>query len=69
MLQFLDKTKLDMIRNAKPEEMSELILAVQQRYGECFPEWELDFICFERSVDKNEQLERAIEILENRKDH
>ena len=59
---------LEKIKNAKPEELSDLILAVQRRYRECFPDWELDFICFERSVDKNEQLDRAIELLERMKE-
>ena len=59
---------LNMIKNAKPEEMSDLILAVQRRYRECFPDWELDFICYEKAVDKNEQIDRAIELLERMKE-
>ena len=63
----LDKEKLDMIRNAKPEEMSDLILAVQNRYNQLFPDWELSFYTLEKAVDKKEQLNQAIAMLQSMK--
>lgn len=59
---------IDHVQSAKAEEMSDLILAVQRRYKELFPDWVLEFICYERSVDKNKQIDRAIELLERLKE-
>lgn len=67
MNMMLDKEKLDMIRNAKPEEMSDLILAVQNRYNQLFPDWELSFYTLEKAVDKKEQLNQAIAMLQSMK--
>ena len=64
----LDKEKLEMIQNAGPEEMSDLILAVQSRYNELFPDWELSFYTLERNKDKNEQLDTMITLIKNLKD-
>lgn len=64
----LDKEKLEMIQNAGPEEMSDLILAVQSRYNELFPDWELSFYTLERKMDRNEQLDAMIALLKNLKD-
>lgn len=52
-----------MIQNARPEEMSELILAVQNRYNELFPDWELSYYTLEKAVDKNEQLDAMIALI------
>ena len=64
----LDKEKLEMIQNAGPDEMSDLILAVQMRYNELFPDWELSFYTLERNKDKNEQLDAMITLIEKLKD-
>ena len=56
------------IKHAKPEEMSDIIFAVQKRYGELFPEWELFLYVLEKAVDKNEQLDAMIALLERIKD-
>ena len=63
----LDKEKLKMIQNASPEEISDLILAVQCRYNELFPDWELSFYTLEKAVDKNEQLDAMISMIEKLK--
>ena len=63
----LDQEKLAMIQNARPEEMSELILAVQNRYNQLFPDWELSFYTLEKAVDKKEQLNQAIAMLQSMK--
>ena len=59
---------IEQVKSAKAEEMSDLIFAVKWRYQELFPDWELDFICFEKAVDKNEQLDSAIALLEKMKE-
>ena len=59
---------LERIKQAKPEEMSDLILAVQSRYNELFPDWELSFYTLERKQDKNEQLDAMIALIEKLKE-
>ena len=56
------------VKQAKPEEMSDLILAVQSRYNELFPDWELSFYTLERKMDRNEQLDAMIALLKNLKE-
>ena len=59
---------LSEIKQTKPEEMSDLILAVQSRYNELFPDWELSFYTLERKMDRNEQLDAMISLLKNLKE-
>ena len=59
---------LEQIKNAKPEEMSDIILAVLNRYNELFPDWQLQIITLERAVDKNEQIDRLIAAMEGMKE-
>ena len=59
---------LSAIKQTKPEEISDLILAVQNRYNELFPDWELSFYTLERKKDKNEQLDAMIALMEKLKD-
>lgn len=55
---------LDMINNAKPEELEEILQAVLVRYRELYPGWEIVAISLEKAGDKNEQLDRIIGMLE-----
>ena len=64
----LDKEKLEMIQNAGPDEMSDLVLAVQMRYNELFPDWELSYYVLEKKKNKNEQLNAMITLLEKLKE-
>ena len=59
---------LEAINNAKQEEMSDILLAVQRRYAELFPDWELHILTIEKTADKNEQLDKAIELLNRMKE-
>ena len=56
------------INRAKSEEMNDILLAVQNRYQELFPGWKLHILVTEEAVDKNEQLDRIISMLENMKE-
>ena len=56
------------INRAKPEEMNDILLAVQNRYQELFPGWKLHVLVTEDAVDKNEQIDRTIALLEKMKD-
>ena len=59
---------LEQIHNAKPEEMNDILLSVQRRYRELFPEWEVHILSLEKAVDKNEQIDAAIALLEKMKE-
>ena len=59
---------LNMIKNAKPEELGDILLAVQKRYGELFPDWQLQITTLEKNVDKNEQIDAMIAALKKMKD-
>ena len=56
------------ISRAKPEELDELLQAVLKRYREVYPDWEIITVSLEKAVDKNEQLDRIIALLENMKE-
>ena len=58
----------EQIKNAKPEEMSDIILEVQKRYNELFPEWEFFCYVLEKAVDKNAQLDQIIALMERLKE-
>ena len=59
---------IDQIKKAKPEELNDILLAVMARYREVYPDWELITVSLEKAVDKNEQLDRMIGLLENMKE-
>ena len=59
---------VDQIKKAKPEELNDILLAVLARYREVFPDWEVMTVSLEKSVDKNEQLDRIIATLETMKE-
>ena len=59
---------VDDIKKAESEELNDILLAVLSRYREVFPDWELITISIEKAVDKNEQLDRVIELLEHMKE-
>ena len=58
----------EQIKTAKPEEMSDIILEVQKRYNELFPEWEFFCYVLEKAVDKNAQLDQIIALMERLKE-
>lgn len=58
----------EQILQAKPEEMSDIILAYQKRHAELFPEWEFFSFVLEKVVDKNQQLDDMIRLLEKLKE-
>ena len=59
---------IDQIKKAKPEELNDILLTVLARYREVFPDWEVMTVSLEKSVDKNEQLDRMIGLLESMKE-
>ena len=59
---------IEQIKKAKPEELHKILQAVLARYREVFPDWELITVSLEKAVDKNEQLDRIISMLEKMKE-
>ena len=55
------------IAQANEEEIDTLLKAVLRRYAQLFPDWEVSTISLEKSSDRNEQLDRIIEMLQNMK--
>ena len=64
----LEKEKLDMIRSATEDEISDMLLAIMERYREVFPHWEIHVLTIEKAVDKNKQLDQAITLIEKLKE-
>ena len=56
------------ISRAKPEELDELLQAVLKRYREVYPDWEIITVSLEKAVDKKEQLDRIIRLMEKMKE-
>ena len=59
---------IQQIKQAKAEELNDILLAVTERYKEVYPDWEIITISLEKSVDKNTQLDQLIAVLENMKE-
>ena len=55
---------VEKIGQANEREIEKLLKAVIQRYATLFPDWELSVVSVEKNKDKNEQLDRMIELLE-----
>ena len=59
---------IQQIKQAKAEELNDILLAVTERYKEVYTDWEMIIISLEKTVDKNAQLEQMIAVLENMKE-
>ena len=68
MKYFLDPMKLNVIRTATADEISDIVLAAQERFHELHPDWELHIITVEKAVDKNEQIDAVIALMERLKE-
>lgn len=56
------------IRIAKPEEMQDILMAVLERYRELYPDWDINVLSLEKNVDKNEQIDATIALLQSMKE-
>ena len=59
---------IQQIKQAKAEELNDILLAVTERYKEVYPDWEIITLSLEKAVDKNEQLDRVIDLQEHMKE-
>ncbi len=55
------------IAQADGVESEKILNAVQKRYTELYPDWEIVMISIEKGVDRNEQLDGMITMLQNMK--
>lgn len=58
---------INRIKNAKPEEMEEIVQAVLTRYRELYPDWEIMFLSLDKKENKNDQIDNIIALLNKRK--
>jgi len=62
------KQILDKIDAATPNEIEQILKAALARYRELYPEWDISTLSLEKAGDKNEQLDRVIDLLRNMKE-
>lgn len=55
------------ISRVDESQIDKLLTAVLQRYAVLFPDWEVNTISLEKSIDRNEQLDRIIAALQKMK--
>ena len=59
---------LDKIDAAPPKEIEQILKAALARYRDLYPEWDISTLSLEKAGDKNEQLDRVIDLLRNMKE-
>ena len=62
------KQILDKINAATPNEIEQILKAALARYRELYPQWDISTLSLEKAGDKNEQLDRVIDLLRNMKE-
>lgn len=63
----IDRLDITRISQANSTEITEMLDAVLRRYNELFPQWETTLISTEKCRDTNEQINRAIDVLQKLK--
>ena len=61
------KDLLKEIAHADEERIDMLLTAVLSRYAVLYPEWEICTVSIQKTGDKNQQIDRTIQILERLK--
>ena len=64
----MEAKMLEEIREADGCEVEELLKAFVQRYAVLYPDWELGVISLKKTMDRNEQLDGMIRILQGLKE-
>lgn len=57
----------DYIDNLERDEIADILDAVLFQYKVLYPEWDISLITVDKREDKNEQLDRVIQMLQNMK--
>ena len=56
------------ISEARDFEIEAMMAALLKRYGEVFPDWEIDLVTIEKTGDRNKQIDDVIRLLEKLKE-
>ena len=59
---------LEQVQKATPDEVNDILMDLVKRYDQIFPGWQLHILTIEKAVDKNEQIDAAIALLEKLKE-
>ncbi len=59
----MDHETVNRILNADATDLEAIVRAVETRYCQLFPNWEVSFVSLEKGKDRSQQLERIIELL------
>lgn len=65
----MEAKMLEEIGEADGCEVEELLKALIQRYAVLYPDWELGVISLKKTMDRNEQLDGMIRILQGLKEY
>ena len=55
------------IAHAQEEQIELLLTAVLSRYAVLYPDWEISTISIQKTADRNQQIDRTIQMLERLK--
>ncbi len=58
----------DKIAQVDGDELQALLSAIRDRYAELFPNWEVNVISLEKNKDRNQQIDRMINMLQGMKE-
>ena len=59
---------IERIKTSDSDEIELIMQAVLVRYRELFPEWDVNVISLEKTMDRNAQLDQMIALIERLKD-
>lgn len=54
---------VEAISRADAADLEEILQAVLARYAQLYPDWEVSTVSFQKSVDRNTEIDRFIELL------
>ena len=57
------KTLTEQIAQLRDTEIGDVLSAVVLRYGELFPDWEISTISLKKGEDRNQQIDRMVQML------
>ena len=58
----------EMISEMGREDIADVLDAVLFQYKQLYPEWDISIMTTDKTADKNEQMDRVIELIQNMKE-
>lgn len=59
---------IESIYRVSKEEIQDVLQAVMARYRELYPDWDISILSLEKAENKNDQLDKAIALLDHMKE-